>query len=174
MRAFGEEIENDGQGVRGKRRGRLQGGADIPAMAGECKEASVGEGMRGDHAERMKAGVVPFLGAEGGESMQEGGPGRAKHGHEVVAKTLAEREWSLSHLPPSLPSFLLRVRLPDVRRGDACTGRGIALQATGDMARVRLRHSIPDRPTGDRHWGGPRRPGARRQGTAAAARPRPG
>src|SRR5689334_18846728 len=86
--------------------------------------------------------------------MQEGIPSGTDYGHEVVAKTLAERELSLPHVSPSLSPFLLRVRLPEVGCWDAFRGSGIALQATGDMTRVILRHpenmyyDIPDVPEG--------------------------
>ena len=107
IEAFGEKIEDGCEYVRGERRGRFQGGADIPAMDGEFKEASVSQGVRGDNAERMIAWLVPLVRTEGGDEMKEGLPGGAEHGHEVVTKTLAERELLLSHFPPSLPPLLL-------------------------------------------------------------------
>src|SRR5262245_16538627 len=93
--------------------------------------------------------------------MQEGVPGGAEHGHEVVAKTLAERELLLSRFPPSSPPFLLRVCLPDMWRWAAFRGRGIAPQSTGDVAHVIIRypekmyHDIPDVPEGTGTGRGP-------------------
>src|SRR5215468_928557 len=154
MRTFGEEIEEGGEYIRGKRRGRGQCRADIPAMDGEFKEASMRQGVHGDNAERMIAGLVPILRGEGGEKMREGLPGLSEPGQQVVARTPSASEYSLSHCHPSLPPFLLRVCLPDVWRWGAFRGRGISLQSTGDAERVRIRrpakmcHDITDFPEG--------------------------
>src|SRR5438309_10929623 len=71
MRAFGEKIEDGCEYVRGERRGRFQGGADIPAMDGEFKDASMRQGVHGDNAESMIAGFVPILRGEGGDKLRE-------------------------------------------------------------------------------------------------------
>src|SRR6266571_2367567 len=95
MRAFSEEIEQGGECVREERCRRLQGGADIPPMDGEFKEASVGHGMHGDNAARMIAGLVPIVRGEGGKKRREEVPGVAELRQQIVAKTRAERDGSL-------------------------------------------------------------------------------
>src|SRR5215475_10652442 len=95
MRAFSEEIEDGCEYVRSERRGRLQGGADIPAMDGEFKDASMRQGVHGDHAPTVIAGFVPTLGGEGDEKMMELIPGMAESGQQVIAKTLSKSDGSL-------------------------------------------------------------------------------
>src|SRR5207244_1709723 len=100
MRAFGEEIEHGGECLRGERRGRLQCGADIPAMDGEFKETSVSQRVHGDNAHTMIAGFVPILRVEGDEKMMELVPGLTEHGRQVVAKTPSVRDRSLCECHP--------------------------------------------------------------------------
>src|SRR5215831_11584919 len=107
MRAFGEEIENGCEYVRGKRRGRLQCGADIPAMDGEFKDASVDQRVHGDDAHTMIAGLVPIWRVESGDKMRERVPALTEPGQQVVARTPSASDGSLSRYHPSLPPFLL-------------------------------------------------------------------
>src|SRR4029453_3423811 len=107
MRACGKEIDNGCEYVRGEMRGRFKGGADIPAMDGEFKDASVDQGVHGDNAQSIIAGFVPILRVEGDEKMMELVPGLAEHRRQVVAKTLSVRVGSLCKPPRQLPSFLL-------------------------------------------------------------------
>src|SRR5215510_9947009 len=137
MRAFGEEIENGCERVRSERRGRLQGGADIPAMHGEFKDASMDQRVHGDNAPTLIAGFVPIVGGEGGEKMMELVPGMAEPGQQVMAKTLSKSDGSLCEPQRPLPPFLLRECLPEVWRWETFRRRGISLQATGDAARSR-------------------------------------
>ena len=58
MRALGEEVEKGGEDVRGEWHGRFQGRADIPAMDDKFKEARMGQGVRGNNAEHMIAGLT--------------------------------------------------------------------------------------------------------------------
>src|SRR5262249_4973015 len=60
MGACGEEIEEGGEYVRGQRRRRLEGRADIPPMESEFKEASMSHGVHRDNAAGMIAGSVPL------------------------------------------------------------------------------------------------------------------
>ena len=71
-------------------------------MDGEVKDASVGQGVHGDNAERMIAGFEPILRGEGGDKMREGLPGLTELGHQVVARPLSASEKSLSHLHQAL------------------------------------------------------------------------
>src|SRR5215471_4446429 len=125
MRAFGEEIENGCECVRRERRGRLQCGADIPTMDGEFKDASVGEGVHGDNAPTMIAGLVPILRGEGGDKLMELVPGMAELGQQVIAKTLSKRDGSLCEPHRPLPPFLLRECLEVAWSREAFRGRGI-------------------------------------------------
>src|SRR5215813_11702674 len=127
MRAFGEEIENGCECVRGERRGRFKCGADIPTMYGEFKDASVREGVHGDNAHTMIAGFVPILRGEGDEQMMELVPGLTEHRRQVVARTLSVRDRSLCLPRSPLPPFLLRVCLEDVWRWATFRGRDIVL-----------------------------------------------
>src|SRR5712691_2450336 len=133
-------------------RGRLKCGADIPAMDGEFKGSSVDQRAHGDNAPTMIAWFVPILSAEGGDKLIEVVPGLAKHGQQVVAKTLSKSDGSLCEPRRVLPPFLLRVCLEDVWRWAAFRGRGILPQCTGDVARViishpaQMRHDITDSP----------------------------
>src|SRR5713101_3247778 len=95
MQARCEVVGQDREGVRRKMRGRLQCSADIPAMDGEFKDASVDHGVYRDNAARMIAGLVPIVRGEGDDTLVELVPGLTKHGQQVVAKTLAERDGSL-------------------------------------------------------------------------------
>src|SRR5262245_46769294 len=92
MQARGEVVGHDREGVRRQMRGRLQGRADIPAMDGEFKDARVDHSVHRDQAARMIAGLVPLVRGEGDNTMMELVPGVPKHGHQVVAKTRAERD----------------------------------------------------------------------------------
>src|SRR5215510_7707584 len=154
MRACGEEIENGYERVRGERRGRLQCGADIPAMDGEFKETSVSQRVHGDNAHSMIAGFVPILCVEGDEKMMELLPGLTEHGRQVVAKTPSVRDRSLCGCHHPLPPFLLRVCFEEAWIRGAFRGRGIPLQCTGDAVRVtinhrgKMRHDITDFPEG--------------------------
>src|SRR5882672_2028471 len=140
MRAFGEEIENGCECVRGEMRGRLQCGADIPTMDGEFKDSSVDQGVYGDNAENMIAGFVPILCVEGDDKMMELVPGVAEPGQQVVAKTLSVRDGSLCSPYRRLPPFLLRECLEEMWRWETFRGRGIVLQCTGDETRVSISH----------------------------------
>src|SRR5712691_4937634 len=95
MRAFSEEIEDGCAYVRSERRGRLQCGADIPAMDGEFKDASMRQGVHGDNAPTLIAGFVPILRGEGGEKMMALVPGMTEPGQQVIAKTLSQSDGSL-------------------------------------------------------------------------------
>jgi hypothetical protein len=106
MRACGEEIEQGGECVRGERCRRLQGGADIPPMDGEFKEASVGHGVYGDNAARMIARLVPLVRSEGGKKRREAVPGVAELRQQIVAKPRAERDGALGERRRPLPPFL--------------------------------------------------------------------
>src|SRR5262245_10628901 len=107
MRACGVEIEQGGERVRGERRGRLQGAADIPAVDDEFKEASVGHGMHGENAPPLITGLVPIVGGEGGEKMMELVPGLTEPGQQVMAKTLSKSDGSLCEPQRPLPPILL-------------------------------------------------------------------
>src|SRR5215510_4680450 len=174
MRAFGEEIKNGCECIRGERRGRLQCGADIPAMDGEFKDASMRQGVHGDNAPTMIAGLVPLLWAEGGEQMREGVPGMAAPGQQVRAKTLSKSDGSRCEPQRPLPPFLLRECLPEVWRWEPCRRRGLSLQSTGDAERETLnphgqmRHDITDFPEGT---GARRGPGVRWQGGKVLLQP---
>ncbi len=89
MRAFGEEIKNGCERVRGERRGRLQGGADIPTMDSEFKNSRMCQGVHRDNAQAMITGFVPIVRVEGHKKMAELVPGLAAHRWQVVAKTLS-------------------------------------------------------------------------------------
>jgi hypothetical protein len=154
MRACSEEIEDGCEYIRSERRGRLQCGADIPAMDGEFKDASMRQGVHGDNAPTLIAGLVPILGGEGGEKMMELVPGMAEHGQQVIAKTLSQSDGSLYEPQRPLPPFLLRECLPDVWRWETFRRRGLSLQSTGDAERETINphgkmcHDIPDVPEG--------------------------
>ena len=165
MQARGEVVGHDREGVRRQMRGRLQCRADIPPMDNEFKEASVGHGVHGDKAARMIAGLVPIVRSEGDDTLMELVPGLTKHGQQVVAKTLAERDGALGGRRRPLPPFLPREGFEDVGRWEPCRkGRGIPPQATSDAVRVpmpyraQMRHDIPDVPAGT---GAGLRPGVR-------------
>src|SRR5262249_26172473 len=154
MRACGEEIEHGCECVRGERRGRLQGGADIPPMDGEFKKASVGHGVHRDKATRMIAGLVPLVGTEGGKKMREGVRGVAERRQQIVAKPRAESDGSLGERRRPLPPFLPREGLENVGRWETCRRRGIPPQSTGNAVSVpicypaQMRHDITDVPEG--------------------------
>src|SRR5215510_7767945 len=136
-------------------RGWLQCRADIPAMDGEFKDARVDHGVHRDNATRMIAGLVPIVRGEGDDTLMELLPGVTKHGHQVVAKTLAERDGSLGERRRPLPPFLPREGFEEVGRWETCRrGRGIPTQSTGDAVRIpirdsaHMRHDITDVPEG--------------------------
>src|SRR5262247_3512959 len=106
MRAFGEEIKNGCERVRGERRGRLQGGADIPTMDSEFKHARMCQGVHRDNAQAMITGFVPILRVEGEKKMTELVPGLTEHGGQVVAKTLSVPHGTLGELQRPLPALL--------------------------------------------------------------------
>src|SRR5215471_3836314 len=165
MQARGEIVGHDREGVRRQMRGRLQCGADIPAMDGEFKDARVDHGVHRKNATRMIAGLVPIMRGEGDDTLMELVPGVTKCGHQVVAKTLAERDGALGERRRPLPPFLPREGFDEVGRWETCwRGRGIPPQSTGDAVRIRMRyraqmrHDIPEVPEGT---GAGLRPGVR-------------
>src|SRR5215813_3746363 len=108
MRAFGEEIENGYERVRGERRGRLQCGADIPAMDSAFTDHRAYQGERRKNAPTMITGCVPFVRAETDDKVIEVVPSGAEHVQQLLTETLSERDRSLRpHCCPLLP-FLLR------------------------------------------------------------------
>jgi len=77
-------------------------------MDGEFKEASVGHSMHRDNTARMIAGLVPIMRGEGDDTLLAVVPGLTKYGHQVVAKTRAERDGALGERRCPLPPFLPR------------------------------------------------------------------
>ena len=81
-------------------------------------------------------------------------PGLTKYGHQVVAKTLAERDGALGERRRPLPPFLPREGLENVGRWETCRRRGIPPQSTGNAVSVpicypaQMRHDITDVPEG--------------------------
>ena len=74
MQALCEVVGHDRECVRRKMRGRLQCGADIPAMDGAFKDHPAHQRAHGNNAPTMMTEGVPLVWAETGDKVIEWSP----------------------------------------------------------------------------------------------------
>jgi hypothetical protein len=127
-----------GKCVRGEMGGRLQCGADIPAMDGEFKNTRVDQSVHGDNAPTMIAGFVPIVRVEGDDTLMELLPGLPEYGRQVVAEMPPASDDALCEPDLPLPPFLLRECLEVAWSRDAFRGSSIPVPCTSDAVRVSL------------------------------------